>query len=264
MDFQGHNNIYFSPSPAKMYSGVKNSDGKVIFTEFANKVVDTAAIDTLYGNFGFFDEKATELSLLMLVSATGDTSGQDRPFKISIAGSSTLPADIYTINPASCVIPHGRMSVYVPITIRRDAALRKKSLFLTVQLESNDVFSTDYFHTLVKTNPNKFKTTLQRTFAVADNIPQPSWWLGDNSFGSYCFGTFSNTKMKMLITDLNIPLGSLLVDQPNISYLLGLAMLYNCHLAKARQAGNPVQDQDDNTGEIFEMEPSDGGGAACE
>ncbi|HEY9261935.1 DUF4843 domain-containing protein [Chitinophaga sp.] len=264
MEYQARNNIYFSPSPSRLYSGVKDKDGLFTYTSFSNTAIDTAAMDTLYANFGFFDDQSQELNILMTVSAMGDTVGHDRPFKLSVVGSSTLPANEYTIKPEDCVMPHGKVSISVPITVHRDEILRKKYLFLTVLLESNDAFSTDYFHTLVRTGPDKYKTTLMRTFAVADNLPQPSWWQGSNSIGYYCFGAFSLTKMKMLITDLEIPLPSLLENQPPLSYIFGLAVVYNCHLAKARKANHPVMDLDDDTGEVFEMESSDGGGSACE
>ncbi|WP_143307662.1 DUF4843 domain-containing protein [Chitinophaga vietnamensis] len=263
MRFQAHNNIYFKPTPSYNYVRTADDKGVLSIRSFDAAKVDTAAMDTLYTNFGFYSDNLPELSIMMEVQVMGDTSAQNRPIKLSVVNS-TVPASLFTIKPEDCVLPHGTMNTLIPLTIRRADTLRSGFQYITVQLEAGNDLATDYRQVKVKSNPDRFKTTVQRTFAITDNLPVPSWWLGSGSIGAYCLGNYSVTKMKMLINDMNIPLATLLNDRPDIGYLFALAQLYNCHLAEARKAGHPIQDMNDKTGQKFDMEPSVGGGNLCD
>ncbi|RAJ75093.1 uncharacterized protein DUF4843 [Chitinophaga dinghuensis] len=264
MQFTARSNVYFPVSPDKYSAGVADEKGSIVYGDFSNNAKDTVAVDTLVTNFGFFGNGPKEMYVLVTVSVMGDTSSVDRKVNLTVDPSSTVPAGIVSFDPATCIIRHGKSSASIPMKILRDPSLATNKYFVTLNLGVTDQLSTDYKGELVASSPKKLKTCLQRTYSITDNIPQPTWWVGGNSIGSYYFEEYSPTKMKFLTESLMIPLSFLLQNQPNLSIVGSYSQAYNCGLAKARKAGTPVMDVSLTTGQTFPMKSSMAGGTLCD
>ncbi|RFS19317.1 DUF4843 domain-containing protein [Chitinophaga silvatica] len=265
MTFRAENSVYFKSNTEYIYIGVRNEKGIYIMDTYNYSAIDTLPMDTMYANFKYYNDTSSVIRMNLEVNAMGDTSSQDRTFAIEVDPSSTLSSDLFYIDPATCKIPHGRLSVSVPLYFKRNASLVKEYKFLTFNLKANENFFINYkgeFSTNYKT---KYKSVLSRTYAIADKIPRPTWWgVSPTSIGTSCFAAFSIAKVQFLMRELQIPFTMFLSNSPDVSLILGLAQKYNCFLAERRKAGHPVMDIDDETGKEFEMKSSSSGGSLCD
>jgi hypothetical protein len=161
-------------------------------------------------------------------------------------------------------MPHGKLRTDVLLYINKAEALKAGVTYLSFHLAPNEHFNTDYKYEIVGQNRDRQKSTLDRTYSINNNLPRPSWWGPGNSIGAYAFEAFSAEKMRFLLNDMNVPLGFLLSNQPDLATLMGITEKYNCMIAEAKKAGHPIIDIDDETGEEFEMKPGSWGGNKCE
>lgn len=177
----------------------------------------------------------TEATINLIVTLTGNTSDNDRPFKLDVVSEETnVSASDYEIG--STILPAGMRVVTVPVKIKRnitDVDITKNLAKLTLKVASTDQLIAG------------IEERNQFSIVWCDYLIRPDWWDGTID---YYIGAFTQARYKFIL-DFSGMTEFVFDDYGAIfsfqSKLINLLNAYNSDPANAnRPEGWPYKDDD--------------------
>ncbi len=164
-------------------------------------------------SFGYAKSNVTDSIIRIVVRIIGAPVNTDRPYKLVVADSSTLKAGIdYEWMNKQFAIPSGKVADTLLLHLKRNAVLKKDSLFLYLNLQPNENFTNHFYSSTVAAGTTPVYYT-QLKIKVDDIAgPPPFWTPGNSVYGitSSYLGTFSTAKFQLLINYYNLDIDEII------------------------------------------------------
>lgn len=141
--------------------------------------------DSLVFSFVIYPEETSEYVMDIDVCVMGPVCNHDRTAIITVNDNATTANASQYSMPSSVIIPAGQEKGILPVTIKRDASIQKKSVRLQVSVAQSEDFN------IGVNEQNHF------TIIWNDQISRPNNWDTLEDF----FGTYSNVKYRFMLSN---------------------------------------------------------------
>lgn len=141
--------------------------------------------DSLVFSFVTYPEETSEYVMDIDVCVMGPVCNHDRTAIITVNDNATTANASQYSMPSSVIIPAGQEKGILPVTIKRDASIQKKSVRLQVSVAQSEDFN------IGVNEQNHF------TIIWNDQISRPNNWDTLEDF----FGTYSNVKYRFMLSN---------------------------------------------------------------
>ncbi|MGJ1420274.1 DUF4843 domain-containing protein [Sphingobacterium spiritivorum] len=177
------------------------SGSSIYFPEVYNTALDRKKDFIFEQSFGYMPDTVSVFIKKINVLATGPIMDVDRVFRISSSPESTLISGThYNIDTDKLIIPAGKNTGSVNITLKRTADMKQQQLSTTLMLEENENFNTNIKYRFAP-NQNFKVSLLKYTIKIDDILNAPYAW----AVAPYkpmledYLGTYSKTKLQLLL-----------------------------------------------------------------
>lgn len=201
-------------------------------------------------SFGYAKTFVQDSTIKIVVRAIGNAYKTDRPYKLSIADSSTLKSGIqYEFLNKEFSIKAGKVADTLKIKLKRTPEMKKDSFFLYMDLKPNEHFSNEYFSGEVISGGKKITKYYTRMRLKVDDIAGAPWFWSKGSGASFFalyLGTFGTNKFQLLISRYNLdPVKITAVNyNPPTAQAIGWANGMKAYLDQMAAMGTPVYETD--------------------
>ncbi|ATL49094.1 hypothetical protein COR50_19030 [Chitinophaga caeni] len=223
---------------------LKYDSGNQIY--FGNISNSSSYKDTF--SYSFALDTLNRDTLLLYIYTLGDTTGNHRPFNLSVLkdSSTAIEGKHFIIPPPdSLFIPAGKTGTTVPVIILRTTDMYEKSFRFILQLKPNNNFETN-IHLL---NPlsDAPVSLLKIRFDIDDLLKKPSYW----DENADALGSFSRKKLELFVKQLDLDISKFYTENPYTGIqLLNYSKTFQSYLNEQQQSGNTVLEAD---GSIMKM-----------
>ena len=189
------------------------------------------------------------------VKVTGTKKDYDRPFKVTVVADSTnaVLGEDYEAIATDFVIKAGETQAYVDVVMKRTTRMAEENVYLTLQVQPNEYFTTPFTtygdsqgHWTPETTYGVNKNASMHKIVVNDILVRPEGWYGlDNGYG--LFGKYSVKKYLLLMEVTGTEKADFLDKKtmPN-PRAIALSQLFASYLLEQAQKGreHAVLDED--------------------
>jgi len=208
--------------------------------------------DTLWTSFGYVGETTQDSVVKQVVRISGEKMDHDRTYKLTVLSSSTAVEGVhYEFLNESFVIKANAVTDTIKIKFNRTEDMKDSTFRISLRLEPNDNFNTDI--PVMKSKAENGKYTYELThmeFKVDDITGVPFLWTDPpyNSFTPSYLGTFSRTKLLLMIEVMNIDPNLITVPPPagqyfNLDYYFAWNAYMTTWLESEAAKGNYYYDE---------------------
>ena len=141
--------------------------------------------DSIVFSFVTYPEETSEYVMDIDVCVMGPVCNHDRTASITVNDNATTANASQYSMPSSVIIPAGQEKGILPVTIKRDASIQKKSVRLQVSVAQSEDFN------IGVNEQNHF------TIIWNDQISRPNNWDTLEDF----FGIYSNVKYRFMLSN---------------------------------------------------------------
>lgn len=213
----------------------------VIYFQWAKdgKDFSSIVIDSLFVSFAYDLPNVMDSLIKVPVKIQGYLSSQDRNVKVQVMEGSTAKQGIHFEMPDLVVVPANKAIGYVPITLNRTVSMKDQVFSLKLQLLRNEDFEVNLYGEKKSFNSDRLLSYTQFELTISDILLEPESW----STLEPWLGPFSSKKLYLLaeVNEIPVPNYSTL---PNLGDFLGHISVLKAYLAKQKNEGTPVLEDD--------------------
>ncbi|MFV0541178.1 MAG: DUF4843 domain-containing protein [Aestuariibaculum sp.] len=196
-------------------------------------------IDSLNISFAYELPSFTDSIINVPVKLLGYTTKTERVVNLKVLTSSSAIQDTHYEIPTSVTFPADSVRTYIPVKIKRDAALKDQVAALKFELLPNQYFDTAIFTTQESTDVDRAISFTQFEITFSDILTEPKYWFILKNY----LGDFSAKKLYLFaeLNGISVPNYN---ELPNISTFLAQVRILKTYLAQQKAAGTPILEED--------------------
>lgn len=208
--------------------------------------------DTNRFSFGYVPHNIKDSLYFLSVFTTGGPQSIDRPYKIDFSKNSTLKEGIdYELLTPKFVIRAGEVRDLLIFKLLRTPKMQTDTLFLDIELHSNENFHTEMVNQIVGTGLNKKKRNFTTHHFTVDDIAGIPWFWDPKMnnmatmFMGY-LGDFSAKKFQIMASRFNWDIDVVTAEKymPPANLLVAWSASMQVYLNEMEAMGTPVYEVD--------------------
>ncbi|SHF67535.1 protein of unknown function [Pedobacter caeni] len=203
-------------------------------------------------SFGYIKPDVPDTTLKIVVRAIGSVADHDRAYHLSIADSSTMKAGLdYQFMNEKFVIKAGAVADTLRIKMKRNAGMKKDSLFMYLDLKPNENFVNSLLSREEVSGGKKVTKYFTRLKVKVDDIAGIPWFwtTGKSPAASFVIaylGTFGTNKFQTMISRYGLDVSKITAEKyiPPTTQIIGWANGMKAYLDQMTAMGTPVYETD--------------------